>query len=76
MLKETDEEARLEGGAIAERHGDFERVADEANEAVSHGNQQNEAEARVDAIHKLAGQSVQTSPVFQLLADRETGRVR
>lgn len=77
MLKEADEEARLEGGAVAEGHGDFERVADEADEAVSHCHQQNEAEARVDAIHQLAGQSVKTSPVFQLLADRETdGRVR
>jgi hypothetical protein len=77
MLKEADEEARLEVGAIAEGHGDFERVADEADEAVSHCHQQNEAEARVDAIHQLTGQSVKTSPVFQLLAGRETdGRVR
>lgn len=55
MLKETNEEARLEGAAVGERHGDFERVADEADEAVSHCNQQNEPEARVDSVDQLAG---------------------
>ena len=54
MLKEANEEACLEGVVVAERHCDFERIADETNEAVSHGNEQNETETRIDPIDKLA----------------------
>lgn len=39
MLKEANEEACLEGVPVGKRHRDFEGIADEADETVSHGNE-------------------------------------